>query len=106
MADPSLQRMLTVAMVGAPNAGKSTLVNALVGANVSVVTPKQQTTRERILGVITEGAVQVCEGGLLHRRCLFPLPPFASCRDVRPCVCARVKRFVCPPPLITLLFSL
>ncbi len=48
-----------VALVGAPNTGKSTLVNALVGAKVSIVTHKVQTTRTRILGVAMSGASQI-----------------------------------------------
>jgi GTPase len=48
-----------IAVVGAPNAGKSTLVNHLVGAKVSIVTPKVQTTRSRILGVAMRDAVQM-----------------------------------------------
>ena len=48
-----------VALVGAPNAGKSTLLNQLVGAKVSIVTPKVQTTRTRITGIAIEGATQL-----------------------------------------------
>ena len=48
-----------VAMLGAPNAGKSTLVNALVGAKVAIVSPKPQTTRSRIAAIATEGTTQV-----------------------------------------------
>jgi GTP-binding protein Era len=48
-----------VAILGAPNAGKSTLTNALVGAKVTIVTPKVQTTRTRILGIVMEGASQL-----------------------------------------------
>ena len=48
-----------VALVGAPNAGKSTLHNALVGQKVSIVTHKAQTTRAQIRGVVTDGPTQV-----------------------------------------------
>ena len=46
-------------MAGAPNAGKSTLVNRLAGAKLSIVTPKAQTTRFRVLGIMMRGASQV-----------------------------------------------
>jgi GTPase len=48
-----------VAVVGAPNAGKSTLVNALVGQKVAIVSPKAQTTRARLMGIAIEGAAQI-----------------------------------------------
>ena len=48
-----------VAVMGAPNAGKSTLVNAMVGSKVSIVSPKVQTTRTRVTGVGIESAAQI-----------------------------------------------
>jgi GTPase len=48
-----------VALIGAPNAGKSTLLNALVGAKVAIVSPKAQTTRSRVLGIAIEDAAQL-----------------------------------------------
>jgi GTP-binding protein Era len=47
------------AVIGAPNAGKSTLVNALVGQKVAIVSPKAQTTRARLMGIAIEGKAQV-----------------------------------------------
>lgn len=48
-----------VAIIGAPNAGKSTLVNKLVGAKIAIVTPKVQTTRTRLLGIALHGPTQL-----------------------------------------------
>jgi len=48
-----------VAVIGAPNAGKSTLVNALVGQKVAIVSPKAQTTRARLMGIALEGDAQI-----------------------------------------------
>ena len=53
------QRCGFIAVVGAPNAGKSTLVNALVGAKVTIVSRKAQTTRVPIRGITIEGASQL-----------------------------------------------
>ncbi|MEO6224751.1 MAG: GTPase Era [Sphingomicrobium sp.] len=48
-----------VAVIGAPNAGKSTLVNALVGQKVAIVSPKAQTTRSRLMGIALAGDSQI-----------------------------------------------
>ncbi|WP_309622666.1 GTPase Era [Novosphingobium sp.] len=48
-----------VAVIGAPNAGKSTLVNALVGQKVAIVSAKAQTTRARLMGIALEGPAQI-----------------------------------------------
>ena len=53
------ERCGLVAVVGAPNAGKSTLTNALVGQKVAIVSPKAQTTRTRLMGVAIEGEAQI-----------------------------------------------
>lgn len=55
----SEQRSAFIAVIGAPNAGKSTLVNALVGAKVSIVTQKVQTTRARIRCILVDGDTQL-----------------------------------------------
>jgi len=57
--DQSNQRAGFVALIGEPNAGKSTLLNRMVGAKVSIVTHKVQTTRARIRGVAIEGDSQI-----------------------------------------------
>src|SRR5476651_1148266 len=48
-----------VSIIGKPNAGKSTLMNALVGEKMSIITPKAQTTRHRILGIVNEDDYQI-----------------------------------------------
>jgi GTP-binding protein Era len=53
------QKCGVVAVVGAPNAGKSTLVNALVGQKVAIVSPKAQTTRTRMMGLAIAGEAQI-----------------------------------------------
>jgi GTP-binding protein Era len=55
----SASRCGFVALIGAPNAGKSTLINALVGEKVSIVTRKAQTTRSTVRGVLTRGEAQI-----------------------------------------------
>ena len=59
MTDDTPQRAGFVALIGEPNAGKSTLLNRMVGAKVSIVTHKVQTTRARIRGVAIEGNSQI-----------------------------------------------
>ena len=58
-ADPAGTRCGFVALIGAPNVGKSTLVNALVGSKVTIVSRKVQTTRALIRGIVIEGNAQI-----------------------------------------------
>ncbi|MEM9289862.1 MAG: GTPase Era [Pseudomonadota bacterium] len=55
----TLQKTAVVAIIGAPNAGKSTLVNQLIGLKVAIVSHKVQTTRARLMGVLTEDDTQL-----------------------------------------------
>jgi GTP-binding protein Era len=57
--DEPVQRCGLVAVIGAPNAGKSTLVNALVGQKVAIVSAKAQTTRARLMGIALAGPTQI-----------------------------------------------
>jgi GTP-binding protein Era len=58
-ATPAPTRCGFAAIVGAPNAGKSTLLNRMTGAKLSIVSPKAQTTRMRVLGIVMRGAAQI-----------------------------------------------
>lgn len=59
MTDTETTHCGYVAVIGAPNAGKSTLINQMVGAKVTIVSRKVQTTRNRILGIFTQDQTQI-----------------------------------------------
>ncbi len=59
MINPSETRSVFAALTGRPNVGKSSLLNAVIGQKVAIVSPKPQTTRTRITGILTRGATQL-----------------------------------------------
>lgn len=59
LGDTSKQRCMKVAFAGVPNAGKSSLMNRLIGEKISIVSPKVQTTRDIIKGILIEGDTEI-----------------------------------------------
>ncbi len=59
MSDPKIHRSGYVNIIGRPNVGKSTLMNALLGEKMAIITPKAQTTRHRIIGIYSEEDHQI-----------------------------------------------
>ena len=62
-----------VNIIGYPNVGKSTLMNALVGEKLSIITSKAQTTRHRIMGIVNSDDFQIVYYQILHNHFSMPL---------------------------------
>jgi GTP-binding protein Era len=80
MSDKSKTYAGFVAILGAPNAGKSTLLNRMIGQKISITSPKPQTTRMRTLGVLTEGKVQI---GFIDTPGIFAGTPQSRLREAQ-----------------------
>jgi GTP-binding protein Era len=86
MNDAGQTRCGFVALIGAPNAGKSCLLNALIGGKVSIVSPKVQTTRTRVTGIITQDnaqAVFIDTPGIFKPRRKLDRAMVAAAHDAR-----------------------
>nr|GLL49780.1 GTP-binding protein ERG [Ipomoea trifida] len=69
------QKSVSVGIIGAPNAGKSSLTNSMVGTKVAAVSRKMNTTTDEVLGVLTKGNTQICffdTPGLMLKKTGFP----------------------------------
>jgi GTPase len=101
-----------VALVGRPNVGKSTLLNALLGEKLSIVTPRAQTTREAVTGIMTSGQAQLVfvdtpglveAGYLLHRSMLHAARVALDGADVVLLILDATRPVEVPAPEITTL---